>query len=295
MTLKRWHKENLSVVLFCLPALLFYIIFLVIPMIGGIIYSLTDWNGLSRQYDFVGIKNYIEAFSGDKYFMQATVFTLKYVVVMVILENVFAMLLAVMIESKVRLKSLLRTVFFAPNMISLIIGSLMWTFIFSKVLPSVAENTFLKFLDQSWIGNTNLSFYCIIAVSLWAGVGYYMVIYMAALQGVPKEIKEAALIDGVNPLQNFLHITLPLIYHAVTICSFLTLNASIKVFDVVYGLTRGGPGRATETFTFNIFSEAFAQNLRYGYASAKAIILFVIVLIIALVQVIVMKRKEVEL
>ncbi len=152
----------------------------------------------------------------------------------------------------------------------------------------------MTFLDQSWIGDPRFSFFSIVIVSLWNGVGYMMIIYLAGLQGVPQSLKEAAVIDGANPFQQFRHITLPMITHAITICFFLTLNGAFKVFEVVFGLTGGGPGRATQVITMNIYEEAFSNNFRYGYASAKSVILFVIVLIITLIQIRITKRNEVE-
>jgi raffinose/stachyose/melibiose transport system permease protein len=181
-----------------------------------------------------------------------------------------------------------------PNMISLIIGGFMWMFIFTKVLPSIVERTGLGFLDQSWIGDPNYSFYSILILSLWGGVGYLMVIYIAALQGIPQQLKEAAAIDGANPIQIFRYITLPMIFPALTIGLFLTLNSSFKVFDAVFALTGGGPGRATQVISLNIFEEAFNFSNRYGYASAKAMILFVIIFLITIVQLWVMKKREVE-
>ncbi|MNC42293.1 sn-glycerol-3-phosphate transport system permease protein UgpA [compost metagenome] len=121
-----------------------------------------------------------------------------------------------------------------------------------------------------------------------------MIIYLAALQGVPQSLKEAAVIDGASPFQTFRKVTLPMITHAVTICFFLTLNGAFKVFEVVYGLTGGGPGRSTQVITMNIYEEAFSNNFRYGYASAKSVILFIIILLFTFIQIGVMKRKEVE-
>jgi raffinose/stachyose/melibiose transport system permease protein len=121
-----------------------------------------------------------------------------------------------------------------------------------------------------------------------------MVIYIASLQGVPQQLKEAAAIDGANALQTFRNVTLPLIYPAITIGLFVTLNNSFKVFDAVFALTGGGPGRATQVIALNIYEEAFNQSSRYGYASAKAMILFIIVFLVTLVQLWIMKRREVE-
>ncbi|MFP3121825.1 sugar ABC transporter permease [Ectobacillus funiculus] len=287
-------KGTLSLILFVLPAFLFYCVFLLIPMIGAGMYSFTDWNGLSQTYKFVGFSNYIEAFRDDVDFRHSFFFTLKYTVFMFVFQNAAALLLALLIESRGKTKSLFRTIFFMPNMLSLIISALMWSFIFTNVLPELSKKALLAFLDQHWIGDAQVAFYSILIVSLWHGIGYMMVIYMAALQGVPQHLKEAAMIDGANSIQRLFHITIPMIMHAVTICAFLTLNGAFKVFDVVYALTAGGPGRDTQVMALNIYEEAFSNNFRYGYANAKAMILFLIVLVITLIQVRVLKKKEVE-
>ncbi|BBI35413.1 carbohydrate ABC transporter permease [Cohnella abietis] len=294
MSFLRNRKKTLTLLAFVFPALLFYSVFVLAPSIGGGWYSLTDWNGLNPTYKMVGFGNYIEALTDDRFFLDSIWFTLKYVVFMVILSNFFAILLAVLIESRKRSKVWFRTIFFMPNMISLIIGGFMWMFIFTKVLPYIAEHTAFKFLDQSWIGDPKLSFFAIIILSLWSGVGYLMVIYIAALQGVPQQLKEAASIDGANAFQTFRNVTLPMIYPALTIGLFVTLNNSFKVFEAVFALTGGGPGRATQVIALNIFEEAFSMSNRYGYASAKAMILFMIVFIITIVQLWIMKRREVE-
>lgn len=288
------RNKYVSLLAFTAPALVFYIAFLLIPMIGAFYYSFTDWNGLNRDYDLIGFANFVEVFKEDPDFVNSLLFTLKYVVVMVVLQNVFALFLAVLIESRTRSKGLFRTLFFMPNMISVIISAFMWTFIFSQVLPQIAEKTAFTFLNQSWIGDPKFSFYSILIVSLWNGVGYMMIIYLAGLQGVPQSLKEAAVIDGANAWQRFRSVTLPMIAPAITICLFLTLNSSFKVFEVVYGLTGGGPGRSTQVVTMNIYEEAFSNNFRYGYASAKSIILFALVLILTLIQVSVTKKREVE-
>lgn len=288
------YRKSLSLLYFVAPAFIIYAVFLLVPTLGGMFYSFTDWNGLNRTYDFIGLANFTEALGEDPDFVNSLWFTLKYVLVMVFLQNGLALLLALLIETRKRSKGFFRTIFFMPNMISIIISAFMWTFIFTQVMPQLAEKTMMTFLDQSWIGDPRFSFISIIVVSLWNGVGYMMIIYLAGLQGVPQSLKEAAIIDGANAWQSLRHITLPMISHAITICFFLTLNGAFKVFEVVYGLTGGGPGRSTQVITMNIYEEAFSNNFRYGYASAKSVILFIIILLVTLIQIQVMKRKEVE-
>ncbi|MFB9278071.1 carbohydrate ABC transporter permease [Cohnella cellulosilytica] len=288
------NRPWLALLAFTAPALLFFIIFLAIPTLGGIYYSLTDWNGLYENHNFVGLSNYVEALTKDSRFIHSLFYTLQYVIVIVIAQNAIGIGLALLVESRMRTKFLFRTLFFMPNMISVYITTLMWAFIFAKVLPYIADHTILTFFNQGWIGDPKVSFFSILIVSIWQGSGYLMVIYIAALQGVPKDIQEAAMIDGASVLQKFIHIVLPMLMPAITICVFLTLNGSFKIFEVVYALTQGGPGYSTEVIALNIYQEGFARDMRFGFATAKAMILLTIILVITFIQVSIFKKKEVE-
>lgn len=287
-------RENLSLLLFVAPAFIVYFIFKLYPTFSGIYYSMTSWNGLSKSKQFAGGDNYIEIFS-DTNFWKSMIFTSKYVVVMLIVANVLALTLAIGIESRSKGRGFFRTLFCMPNMVSMIIGGYMWNFIFTKVLYYMADNWGFTFLDKSWIGDPRYAFIAIVIVSAWGIVGYLMIIYMAALQGVPQHLIESASLDGATTWQRFWKITLPMIRHSLTICIFWTLNSMFQVFDVIYSLTGGGPGRATQSVAINIYQEAFTGNIRYGYATAKSMVLFLIILIITALQLAVMKRKEQEL
>lgn len=291
--MKKKRSENLTLLMFVAPALLVYAIFKLLPAISGVFYSMTNWNGLNKSYEFIGLGNFVEIF-GDKDFWQSMLFTFKYVVVLVIVANVTALALAVAIESRRKAKGVFRTLFYMPNMISMVIGGYMWSFIFTKVLYYMADNWGVTFLDKSWIGDPKYAFIAIIIVATWGSVGYLMIIYMAALQGVPQYLKESANLDGASGWQSFCKVILPMIQHALTICFFWTLNSGFQVFDVIYALTGGGPGRATQSVAINIYEEAFQGNIRYGYATAKSTVLFIVVLVITLIQLKVMKRKETE-
>lgn len=288
---KRSNSTLKSAVFFIGPAAVFYIIFMLIPLVQAVYYSFTDWNLGSQSVNFVGLANYIEAFTNDPSFRTSLFLTFQYTAIVVVVQNVMALSIAMLIEYRNRTRSLFRTAFFLPNMVSLIISAFMWSFIFTVVLPQLADAG-LGFLDQGWLGNPDVALYSIIIVAVWRGTGYMMLIYIAALQGVPKELMEASVIDGAGPIQKFLNVTFPSIRHAITICVFLTLNEAFKVFDVVYGLTGGGPGRSTQVIALNIYEEAFSRNFRYGYANAKAMILFVVILIITIIQVKFTSAKE---
>ncbi len=294
MIKKEKSKEARGLLLFLLPALIFYAIFMITPTVLGLSYSFTNWNGLNPHYDFVGLKNFIDAITKDKNFLNSIKFTLKYVLVMVTLSNVFALFLAVLIDSRKKNQNLFRTAYFVPNMVSYIIGAYIWQFIFKIVLKELAGHQFLGFLRQPWLGNPNFSFWAIVIMSLWTSVGYIMVIYIAALQGIPTEFREAARVDGANKVQIFFKITLPMIMHAVTINVFLTLRNSFMTFDQIYGLTGGGPGRSTQVMSLNIYEEAFSSYFRFGYANAKGIILFLFVLLLTFIQFRVTRQREVQ-
>jgi raffinose/stachyose/melibiose transport system permease protein len=279
--------------IFVFPAFLPYVVFKFYPAVSGLFYSMTNWNGINKTYNFIGLANFFELMSDVNYW-QSILFTGKYVVVMLFIANITALGLAVFINSLQKLKGVYRTVFYLPNMISMIIGGFMWRFIFHKVLYYMADNWGLKFLDQSWAGDVKYAFVSIIIVAAWGTVGYLLIIYLAALQGVPAQLKEAAELDGANSWQTFLNVTLPMIQSALIVCIFWTLNSTFQVFDVVFSLTGGGPGRTTQSVALNIYEESFRGNIRYGYATAKSTVLFIIILSITIIQLITMRKREME-
>ena len=288
--MKNARKQNLSLLLFCTPALIVYILFKLYPALSGVFYSLTNWNGLKKTYDFVGLANFREILT-DTYFWNAMGFTFRYVIVMVLVSNVIALTLAVAIESRRRAKGFYRTIFYMPNMISMVIGGYMWMFIFTKVLYYMADNWGWRFLDHSWIGNPRFSFLAIIIVAAWGAVGYLMIIYMAALQGVPANLKEAASIDGANAWQNFWKIVLPLIKPVLVIVVMMRFTDAFKVFDTIYVMTNGGPGTATEMLPNFIYK----QGLKYydaGYAAALAIVFVLVMALITLFFLNLRKKEE---
>jgi raffinose/stachyose/melibiose transport system permease protein len=280
--------------MFVLPALICFTAIKLIPAVSGIYYSMTNWNGLNPHFRFIGLENFKNLFMNDPSFWKSMTFTLKYVVAAVILMNFVALLLALLIENLSRGKGAFRTIFYVPNMISMIIGGFMWQFIFNQVLYQLSQELGLAFLDQNWTSDAHFAFIAILVVAIWGGAGYLMVIYIAAIQGVPQVLTEAARIDGASAFQRFWHITLPLIRQAFTICFFVTLNNAFQVFDVVYSLTGGGPGRDTQVVAINIYEEAFARNNRFGYATAKSTILFLVILVITFFQLRVMKNRDEE-
>jgi len=292
-TLGRKWRDKTEFGIFTLPVLICIAVAFYIPFAMTIRYSMTKWNGISKNPVFVGLDNFKQIFTGDSNFTDSAWFTIKYAVLYIILVNVLAILLAVILDMKLRTTSWLRAAFFVPYILSLVIVGFIWKFIFMQGFSSLGESTGWAIFDLSWLGTPGLAFISILAVSIWQSIGFYLVIYIAGLQSVPEDLKEAATVDGAGPFRKFFSITLPLLAPSITISVFMALTNSIKVFDVILSLTGGGPGGTTYSIAYDIYRDTFQNNL-YGYGTAKALILFVAVLFVTVIQLTYFKRKEVE-
>jgi raffinose/stachyose/melibiose transport system permease protein len=279
--------------LFVGPALLAFCVIVLIPFFTGIYYSFTDWNGVNGTINWVGLDNFKYLFTEDKQFQQSFWITTKYTVVAIILTNVVGFVLAILVTQMLKTRNILRTVFFMPNLIGGLLLGFVWQFIFVKGFASIGQITGISLFELPWLGDAKTAFWGIVIVSVWQGAGYIMLIYTAALQNVPQELIEAAKIDGASRWQILRHITIPMVAPAVTVCLFLTISWSFKVFDVNLSLTNGGPFKSTEMLALNIYTEAFVNN-RYGLGEAKALIFFIVVAAITIIQVTYTKKKEVE-
>ncbi|PLS14800.1 ABC transporter permease [Bacillus sp. M6-12] len=289
---KKLKKAGLFA-LFVGPAFLTFTLIVLVPFITGIYYAFTDWNGVTGTVNWVGFDNFKYLFTEDKQFQQSFLLTLKYTTVAIILTNLVGFGLALMVSQMLKTSNILRTVFFLPNLIGGLLLGFIWQFIFIRGFASIGELTGINLFEMAWLGDEKTAFWGIVIVSVWQGAGYIMIIYLAALQNVPQDIVEAARIDGANRWQVLRHITMPMVAPAVTICLFLTISSSFKVFDVNLSLTNGGPFKSTEMLALNIYTEAFVNN-RYGIGEAKALIFFIVVAAITTLQVMITKRREVE-
>ncbi|AUO09758.1 carbohydrate ABC transporter permease [Priestia sp. YIM B13446] len=293
-TKRRKNLKNVGLfALFVGPALLAFCVIVLIPFFTGIYYSFTDWNGVNGTINWVGLDNFKYLFTEDKQFQQSFWITTKYTVVAIILTNVVGFVLAILVTQMLKTRNILRTVFFMPNLIGGLLLGFVWQFIFVKGFASIGQITGISLFELPWLGDAKTAFWGIVIVSVWQGAGYIMLIYTAALQNVPQELIEAAKIDGASRWQILRHITIPMVAPAVTVCLFLTISWSFKVFDVNLSLTNGGPFKSTEMLALNIYTEAFVNN-RYGLGEAKALIFFIVVAAITIIQVTYTKKKEVE-
>ncbi|MER2059902.1 MAG: sugar ABC transporter permease [Niallia sp.] len=290
---KRNWKEVGLFSLFVGPVFIAFTIVVLVPFFSGIYYSFTDWNGITGEMKWVGFENFQYIFTEDKQFLQSFKLTTMYTVVAIILTNTIGFGLALLVTQKLKSSNLLRTVFFMPNLLGGLLLGFIWQFIFIRGFASIGELTGIPLFELAWLGDQNTAFWGIVIVSVWQGAGYIMLIYIAALQNIPKELMEAAKIDGANRFQILRRIKIPLVAPAVTICLFLTTASSFKIFDANLSLTNGGPFKSTEMLALNIYTEAFVNN-RYGIGEAKALIFFIVVAAISILQVTITKKKEVE-
>ena len=279
--------------LFIGPGFIFFAGIVLISFILGIYYSFTEWNGVDAEAVWIGAQNYVEIFQGDKQAGVSAWFTTRFTVVSVIFANLLAFALAMALTRSLKSAQVLRTVIFLPNIIGGIILGFIWRFIFVNSFSTIGELTGIGFFNLPWLGSANTGFWGSVIVFIWQRTGYLMVIYVAALVGINEDLIEAARIDGASGGQMLWRVIIPLIIPAVTVCIFLALSWTTKMFDVIYALTAGGPFGSTETFAMNIYYEAFSSN-NDGLGSAKAIVFFFVVGVISTIQVVVTKRWEVE-
>lgn len=292
--MKKGFKSKVTTSLFVIPSLFIFINVIIIPFIMGFVYSFTNWNGFAfKGSSFVGLKNYIMVFKDEK-FLTSFGRTGLYTLIMVILVNVVGLSLALLVTSKIKSKNFLRGIYFLPNLIGGLILGFIWKFIFTKFFEQVGEVLHRTDIFFNWLDHPTMAFWSMVIVGTWQMAGYVMVIYVAAIESIPDEIVEAAEIDGAGRFTKFKKITLPLISNAFTISLFVTLSNSFKQYDTNLSLTNGGPFGSTELITMNIISTAFSYN-KYVQAQAKAIIFFLIITAITIVQVYTTKKREVEM
>jgi raffinose/stachyose/melibiose transport system permease protein len=275
------------------PILFAFLLVVIVPMLSGIYFSFTDWNGINNSANWVGISNYITVFSGDKEFLNAFAFTAKFAAVSVVLINLIGFGLALYVTKIERFSGLLRSVFFMPNLIGGLILGFIWQFIFIKAFGYIGKEMGWAFF-QGWLSNTSTGFWGLAILMSWQMSGYMMVIYIAALQSIPESLLEAAKIDGATSWQRLRHIKIPLVAPAFTIGLFLTLSNSFKLYDQNLSLTGGDPAHTTEMLSMNIYNTAFVFN-NMGVAQAKAVIFLVAVSAMTLTQMYYSKKREVEM
>ncbi|WP_119072686.1 carbohydrate ABC transporter permease [Aggregatilinea lenta] len=285
-------RKNLIAYSFILPNLLGFAIFTLVPMVFSLGLALTSWDG-ANQVSWVGLQNFKDLLD-DSTFRISLENTLWYVGGTVPLTMVCALGLAVLLNQPIRGRNLFRTIYFFPYVASLVAVAVVWNMLF---FPSAGPvNEFLRALGVAnpprWSASVDWAMPTVIMASIWRNMGYYMIIYLAALQGIPSILYEAAAIDGANAWQKFRYVTVPMLTPATFFISIMLTITSFKVFDLILVMTNGGPGRATNVLVMHTYNTAFRQ-FKFGYSSAIAMVLFALVMIITIVQ-FTMERRWVE-
>jgi raffinose/stachyose/melibiose transport system permease protein len=272
-----WPK----IVLFLFPALALYVTFVVYPIVQSTRYSLYDWNGFGPLTDFVGVDNFRRAFSDDL-FRDAIRHNGIIIALSLLLQIPFALGLALLLNVKLPGRGLLRTLFFAPFILSEVVTGVVWRQILrpAGLLDQVLTGIGAEGLIREWVGDPDVVLYSLFFVISWKYFGFHMILLLAGLQQIPKELGEAALVDGASAWQRFRHVTLPLLGPTLRVSVFLSIIGALQLFDLVWVTTRGGPIGASSTMATFLY-EQFRKSL-FGYASAVSIVIFGLCLVVAL-------------
>lgn len=300
MTNKDWvimmykSKDRVWYAVFTAPLLLIFITVVIIPFLIGIAYSFISWDGIpANPKVFVGLDNFITLFQ-DERFLTSAWNTLKFTILALIAVNVLGLLFSLIVTAGFKTSNLARTLIFMPNLIGGLILGYIWKFIFTDGFKQIGAMTGLDSVFFNWLISPQFALYALVVVFTWQMAGYTMIIYIAGINGISEEVMEAAKVDGANLWYRLSKIVFPLLMPSFTICLFLTLSGAFKIYDVNLSLTNGGPMHTTELFAMNIFNEIFGYG-NYGLGQAKAIVFFLVVAAVTLTQVVITKRKEVQM
>jgi raffinose/stachyose/melibiose transport system permease protein len=291
---RRSRQVGAPALWFAAPAIALYGLIVIYPSLAGAYYAFTDWSGIGTA-KWVGIENFKTLFSDDQSFGSLSN-TIKLTVFIVFVQNAIGLALALGVHTRIKSKYVLRTIFFAPAVLSPVVIAFLWKYMFNPQ-PDAGINAILgffglDFLQQNWLGDPGVALWAIALTVVWQYAGYSMVIFLAALQGIPKDLEEAAALDGAGRWQRFRHVVLPLIAPAMTINLTLSTIGGLKLFDQVFAITGGGPGYSTETLSTLIYKQAFVFG-QYGYSTAVARVLALLVSALALIQMRYLQSREV--
>lgn len=289
MEIKKGINSKYVYFLFTLPALILYSVFYVWPVFTGLYYSFTDWNGLSKKYNIIGFKNYINVLK-DGRFRNSISLTFFYTILLVVFVMAIALALALLLNSKIKHRNLYRAIYFFPTILSLVTVGLIWNQIFYAVIPSIGKALNISWLSHNILGNAKTALFGVLIVNVWQGVAIPLVIILAGLQSVPADLYEAALLDGASTWEKFKNITFPHIVPVLNVALVITMKAGFTVFDYIQAMTGGGPGYATESIGVLIYKHGMTE-MKFGYGAAESFILFLIIALISFIQIKYLDKK----
>jgi len=287
----RGLKPGTVFFLMTLPAVLLYCLFFLAPVFIGFYYSLTNWDGFSLSYDMVGLQNYIDILQ-DKRFLNGLGFTLLYTVIVVFGKLSVALVLALLLSRPLKLRGLFRSIYFFPAVLSMITVGLMFNQFFYSLFPPIGEKLGIEWLSLNLLGNPDTAILGIALTNIWQGFAIPMVIFIAGLSNVPKDIIEASVIDGASPVQRFFSITIPYLIPMLTVNVVLAVKGGLTVFDYIVAMTNGGPSKSTESMGFLIYQHGMSE-MKFGYGTAEAIYVFILIGVLSFIQIKLLARKEV--
>lgn len=285
-------SRDKTYLLMILPALILFVAFNTIPLITGAVYSFTNYRGYG-DFDFVGLRNYIDLFS-DERVRNSYLFTFKYAIAGTILINVLSLLLAMGLNSKIKGKSVLRGIYFIPNILGGLIIGYIFSFIFTYIIPAVGKAVHIGFLENSILASEQYAWVGVLIVGVWQAVAMNTIIYISGLQTVPGEIYEAGMIDGVTPWQKFWKLTFPMLLPFISINLILSTKNMLMVFDQIVSLTKGGPAQSTESISYLIYKNGMDGG-QFGFQSANAVLFFIVIVAFAIIQMKMTGKKEEQL
>lgn len=289
------RSKKSTVLFFLLPAIFLFLLIAAAPLFSTVALSLFKWNVGGLQ-GFIGIKNYIRLFTVDSTFRTALSNTVIVTVLCVIIQIPCAVVLAYLLKTTRRGKNFFKTSFFLPNVISSAAIGLLWMFIYYPdfgLLNAFLKSIGLESLQRTWLGDKQTALYCVIAAACWQYIGYHMIIHLCAMESIPESIMEAASIDGANSWDMFWRIVLPNTLSILKIDVVLVATGSLRIFDVVFSMTEGGPNHATEVIASHMYIRSF-RGMQFGYGSAIAVVLMIICLLLTAVINLAFRRVESE-
>ncbi len=289
---KPMSKKTKTLLLMTLPALILFVLFNTIPLITGAFYSFTNYRGYGS-YDFVGFRNFIELFQ-DSRVGKSYLFTFKYAIVGTILVNVLSLLIAMGLNSKIKFKSTLRGMYFLPNILGGLVVGYIFSFIFTYIIPTVAQSLHIDFLSSSILASEKWAWVGVLIVGVWQTVAMNTIIYISGLQTIPADIYEASSIDGAGKWYTFRKLTLPLLLPFISTNLILSTKNMLMVFDQIMSLTKGGPAQSTESISYLIYKNGMAGG-QFLFKSADAVVLFIVIEEISVIQLLITNKKEEQL
>ncbi|MCI8614992.1 sugar ABC transporter permease [Parablautia intestinalis] len=289
---KKITEKSLSMFLFTVPATVLYCVFFIYPIIIGIMYSFTDWNGLSKDYKFIGLSNYITAFTNSR-FQNAVKFNIRFTLMAVILIVGLSLILALIFNnSKLRCMSLFRGIYFFPAVLGMLVVGLIFNEIFYRVVPVIGKGLNIPAISSNILASKSTAIYGVLIVHVWLAVAMATVMLLAGLQSAPEDLYEAAVLDGANRWQKFRYITMPFLLPVLSVVLILQIKSGLTVYDIIVALTNGGPGGATESLAVLIYNHGF-KEVKFSYAIAEAMILTIVICAISFIQTSISNKKKV--